>query len=55
MENGNKALQVTFKSAGRSGRVFNATFDLGSDDANKMAALRMCWTHNAYILSAVGA
>lgn len=42
-------LTVTFQ-AGRLRRLFVAKFDLGSDDSNKLAALRMCWTHRAEIL-----
>ena len=34
-------LRVTFKSKGRSGRVWEADFDMGSDEANSLMALEV--------------
>lgn len=46
-----KPMQVTFKSKGKSGRVWTAIFDLGSDEENTLSALRVAWKQNATIVS----
>lgn len=45
-----KPLHVTFKSKGKSGRVWTATFDLGSAEENALHALEVAWKQNAVIL-----
>lgn len=43
-------LKVIFKNKGRSGRVWEAYFDCGSDEANSLAALSVAWKLNAEII-----
>jgi hypothetical protein len=43
-------MRVTFKSRSRSGRVWTAFFDLGSDEDNARAAIVVAWKHNASIV-----
>jgi hypothetical protein len=45
-----EALTVTFESRGHSRRIWDATFDLGSDYENGLAACRVAHTHNAVIV-----
>lgn len=42
-------IKVTFKNR-RSGRVWEAYFDLGSEEENGLAALGVAWKHDAEIL-----
>lgn len=46
-------MRVTFRSYGKSRRQWDATFDLGSDEANGIAALQVAWKMNAEILRSV--
>jgi len=46
-------LEVTFKSRGRKGRKWTALFDLGSNEENTMAALRVAHQNNAAIIAAI--
>lgn len=43
-------LEITYKSRGRSGRVWQVVFDLGSDNENAMAAIQYALSHNASIV-----
>jgi hypothetical protein len=42
---------VMFESLGRSKRQFQVTFDLGSEEENRMEAVRHAWKMNARIVS----
>ena len=44
-----KRLEVTFKSLGRSAREWTVLFDCGSDDENRLQALRHAWKMRASI------
>ncbi len=46
-------IEVTYRSRGRSGRVWSVVFNLGSAEENSLAALRVAYTHNAEILGSV--
>lgn len=49
---GEPRLSVRFKSRGRSGREWSATFALGCGRQNRLEALRLAWQMNAEIVSA---
>ena len=42
-------LKIKYRAM-RSGRVFFAVFDLGSDELNNYAAVKHAWDHNAHII-----
>lgn len=42
-------LDVTFRSRGRSGRIWTARFECGSERENALQALRVAHLHNASI------
>jgi len=47
-------LEVTYRSLGRSGRIWNAAFECGSEDENRLQALRVARLHRAAIVKAEG-
>ena len=49
---GEPRLSVRFKSRGRAGREWSATFALCCDRQNRLEALRLAWQMNAKIVSA---
>lgn len=48
-------IEVTFRSKNRSGRVWVARFDMGSDHENALAALTVAFKHNAAIIGSARA
>lgn len=48
-------LRITFRSLGRSRRVWVATFQMGSTEANIDKAVRVAFNHNAEIIDEANA
>ncbi len=45
-------MTVTFRSL-RSGRIWTARFEFGSEEENALCAVKVAWQHNAEIISHV--